>query len=366
MALPRFRGTSRFSTWLYRITLNAAHDQRLKRRPEPSEVAVEKADPRDLFIESELSGELQQALDALDEDFRLSVVLYDVLGCPYDEIAQLTDVPEGTVKSRIYRGRKELARLLGTPAAQTESKTPMTTDIHPEDLELFEYVEGELRESRRADVELHIEQCSRCAEEVHALEAGKAALRTAPMLELPARRTGLILGDLPRQDDDGRARVPFFTPKRLIAVLTPVAAVLVVVTVLVNTDGGGDIGDSAAPAPAEAAPAEPTAPAEPAAPESAAIGGDAASEDELRSEATQAAPAEAAEAPAEGLVEEAAAEAAVALIAGPPATAARFLQDAGFDAKVIDGAVEVTGATSSAVLRALEEYPTGTVPVVIP
>lgn len=122
VALPRFRGTSRFSTWLYRITLNAAHDQRLRRRPEPSEVASETIDPSDPFARSELSGELQQALNHLDEDFRLAVVLYDVLGCPYDEIAQLTDVPEGTVKSRIYRGRKELARLLGTPAAQTESK----------------------------------------------------------------------------------------------------------------------------------------------------------------------------------------------------------------------------------------------------
>jgi RNA polymerase sigma-70 factor, ECF subfamily len=122
LALPRFRGGSLFSTWLYRICLNAAHDQRLRRRAEPVEL-VERPDPRDAFAESELSGELQDALDGLDEAYRVAVVLYDVLGCSYAEIAELTDVPEGTVKSRIYRGRTELAQRLGTKAGRPESKT---------------------------------------------------------------------------------------------------------------------------------------------------------------------------------------------------------------------------------------------------
>jgi RNA polymerase sigma-70 factor (ECF subfamily) len=121
LALPRFHGRSLFSTWMYRITLNSAHDQRLKRRAEPVEPAPEQADPRDPFLTAELSGELQRALEALEEDFRLAVVLYDMLGASYEEIAELTGVPEGTVKSRIYRGRRELARLLGTHEAVSES-----------------------------------------------------------------------------------------------------------------------------------------------------------------------------------------------------------------------------------------------------
>jgi RNA polymerase sigma-70 factor (ECF subfamily) len=121
LALPRFRGGSLFSTWLYRICLNAAHDQRLRRRAEPVEL-VERPDPRDAFAESELSGELQAALNGLDETYRVAVVLYDVLGCSYAEIAELTNVPEGTVKSRIYRGRTELAQRLGTKAGRPESK----------------------------------------------------------------------------------------------------------------------------------------------------------------------------------------------------------------------------------------------------
>jgi RNA polymerase sigma-70 factor (ECF subfamily) len=122
LALPRFRGGALFSTWLYRICLNAAHDQRLKRRAEPVEL-VERPDPRDAFAASELSGELQDALDALDETYRVAVVLYDVLGCSYAEIAEMTGVPQGTVKSRIYRGRTELAQRLGTKAGRPESKT---------------------------------------------------------------------------------------------------------------------------------------------------------------------------------------------------------------------------------------------------
>jgi len=111
------------STWLYRIVVNAAHDVRAKRREPAAEEPPDPADPRDRFAEQELSGELQRALNGLDESYRVAVVLYDVLGCSYAEIAELTGVPEGTVKSRIFRGRGELAERLGTAVEETESKT---------------------------------------------------------------------------------------------------------------------------------------------------------------------------------------------------------------------------------------------------
>ena len=78
----------------------------------------EPADPRDSFQASELSSALQEALNQLDEDYRVAVVLYDVLGRSYAEIAELTEVAEGTVKSRIFRGRSRLAELLGTRTAE--------------------------------------------------------------------------------------------------------------------------------------------------------------------------------------------------------------------------------------------------------
>jgi RNA polymerase sigma-70 factor, ECF subfamily len=122
LALPSFRGGARFSTWLYRICINAAHDQRTKRPTMPLEHAHEPADPRDELVAHELVGALQQALGQLEEDYRIAVVLYDVLGCSYAEIAELTDVAEGTVKSRIFRGRTRLGELLGTSVEREESK----------------------------------------------------------------------------------------------------------------------------------------------------------------------------------------------------------------------------------------------------
>jgi RNA polymerase sigma-70 factor (ECF subfamily) len=118
LGLPRFRGGALFSTWLYRIALNAAHDQRAKRRTEPLDETREPADPQDAFLASELSTALQRALDELEDDYRVAVVLYDVLGCSYGEISELTNVPEGTVKSRIFRGRSRLAELLGTSGSE--------------------------------------------------------------------------------------------------------------------------------------------------------------------------------------------------------------------------------------------------------
>ncbi len=67
-------------------------------------------------------GELQRALAGLDETYRTAVLLYDVLGHSYAEISAMLGVPEGTVKSRIFRGRTELARLLGTVGAAGESE----------------------------------------------------------------------------------------------------------------------------------------------------------------------------------------------------------------------------------------------------
>jgi len=122
--LPRFRGDASFSTWIYRICLNAITDQRVRRSRgsgSPLEDVVEPVDPRDRIADQELAGALQDALARLEDTYRTPVLLYDVLGRSYAEIAEVLDVAEGTVKSRIFRGRAELARLLGTSAGIQES-----------------------------------------------------------------------------------------------------------------------------------------------------------------------------------------------------------------------------------------------------
>lgn len=109
-----------FEGWLWRITRNAFLDdvRRKKRRPT---VALPEGDrtafgstpePSEVLAESRLPEHLQQALLALPFEFREAVVMCDVVGLTYDEIAQATSVPVGTVRSRIHRGRKMLRGML--------------------------------------------------------------------------------------------------------------------------------------------------------------------------------------------------------------------------------------------------------------
>jgi RNA polymerase sigma factor (sigma-70 family) len=110
-----------FEGWLWRITRNAFLDEvrRRKRRPTspmPDEVdrwGLASSDSADIeYDRISLGDDIQKALLELPVDFREAVVLCDVVGLSYEEIAQAVAVPIGTVRSRIHRGRKMLKGLL--------------------------------------------------------------------------------------------------------------------------------------------------------------------------------------------------------------------------------------------------------------
>ena len=120
-SLPRFDGRSSFGTWAYRIATNASLDELRRRQRRPALHSVgdedrpEAVDPTaDRYAES-LPDRfvLDDALDRLPEDLRVAVVLRDVADLDYAEIAATLEVPVGTVKSRISRGRAALASSLG-------------------------------------------------------------------------------------------------------------------------------------------------------------------------------------------------------------------------------------------------------------
>lgn len=122
-----FRGDSSFSTWLYRIGINTCHDllRKRKRVPQPQEELPEPVDGRPGVEEGvALRMDLAQALAAIQSDYRDAVLMHDLGGVPYDEIARLTGVPVGTVKSRISRGRRALAAALEHPLSAESSKPP--------------------------------------------------------------------------------------------------------------------------------------------------------------------------------------------------------------------------------------------------
>ncbi len=110
-----FEGRAQLGTWLYRIAINAAHDQVRRRRRTP---LLEDDEPRDVpdpgavVEDAGLRVDLARALAELPDEYREAVALHDLGGMPYDEIAVATGVALGTVKSRIHRGRLRLRELL--------------------------------------------------------------------------------------------------------------------------------------------------------------------------------------------------------------------------------------------------------------
>jgi RNA polymerase sigma-70 factor, ECF subfamily len=116
----QFQGNSAVGTWLYRIAVNTCYDilRRAKRRP--TDPLPEHLDFVDASAEQEVEAaahrhEIQNALAKLPPEFRAAVVLSDIEGMALPEVALALGVPVGTVKSRVFRGRRLLALHLGEP-----------------------------------------------------------------------------------------------------------------------------------------------------------------------------------------------------------------------------------------------------------
>lgn len=113
--LDRFDGRASFTTWSYRVATNACLDE-LRRRQRrtaaalPDELTTGHRDPVGEQITTRL--DIDAALGVLPEEFRVPVVLRDQAGLSYDEISAVLNIPPGTVRSRIARGRARLVELL--------------------------------------------------------------------------------------------------------------------------------------------------------------------------------------------------------------------------------------------------------------
>jgi RNA polymerase sigma-70 factor (ECF subfamily) len=117
--LDTFDGRARFTTWSYRIATNAAIDE-LRRRNRRSATSIDDDETHfqvaalgDLENAASARLDVHNALDHLAEEFRAPVVLRDLCGLDYDEIAEVLELAPGTVRSRIARGRGKLADIIG-------------------------------------------------------------------------------------------------------------------------------------------------------------------------------------------------------------------------------------------------------------
>lgn len=114
----RYQAKAAFSTWLYRVAVNTCYDQlrRAKRRavgqlPPGHDAADPKA--MDPMVSAELRPDIEEALATLPPEFRAVIVLVDLEGLALETASNLLGVPVGTVKSRVFRGRRLLAQQLG-------------------------------------------------------------------------------------------------------------------------------------------------------------------------------------------------------------------------------------------------------------
>lgn len=134
--IDKFQGASTFKTWSHRVASNACLDELRRRQRRPVAVIDEPdriADTPDLDQQVSDRVTIEDALPRLAEEFRAPVVLRDVMGMDYAEIAETLGIAPGTVRSRISRGRRQLAELLGNQRGPSERPTqqPMTpTEPH--------------------------------------------------------------------------------------------------------------------------------------------------------------------------------------------------------------------------------------------
>ncbi len=118
----QFKGDAAFGTWVYRIAVNTCYDLLRKQKRRRSAPLPEDHDPADLTATEQVESaalrpELAAALASVRHDFRAAVVLVDIEGLSIAQAAEALGVPAGTVKSRVFRGRKILAEKLGNQTA---------------------------------------------------------------------------------------------------------------------------------------------------------------------------------------------------------------------------------------------------------
>jgi RNA polymerase sigma-70 factor (ECF subfamily) len=120
--LPYFRGEARLSTWIYRIVQNVCSQSRARRLPEvPIDAGVDGMPRREpaasdaQFADVEMRDRIDKALARLPEHYRLLIAAHYLKGVQYEALAEALGIPLGTVKTHLYRAKRQLREILDTP-----------------------------------------------------------------------------------------------------------------------------------------------------------------------------------------------------------------------------------------------------------
>jgi RNA polymerase sigma-70 factor (ECF subfamily) len=128
--LSTFRGDAAFATWLHRIAVNACYDALRRRRDTTAmdDRPLEPAPIPDHADQSASAIDVQRGLISVPADFRVVLVMHEIQDMPLEEIARILEVPVGTVKSRLHRGRVALGRALGVSEPVEHPGEPNTAE----------------------------------------------------------------------------------------------------------------------------------------------------------------------------------------------------------------------------------------------
>lgn len=135
--LDSFGGRSSFFTWIYRITVNLSISKHRKRRIETTRKSIpleetitssNGATPDSVAETEELVQQMRQAIAQLEDDRRSVLVLRDMDGLDYDQIAEILKIPKGTVRSRLHRARNDLKELMSRYSLPTPFPNPEACD----------------------------------------------------------------------------------------------------------------------------------------------------------------------------------------------------------------------------------------------
>lgn len=200
--LPEFREDASLSTWLYTIARSFCIKKRRRSKFAPTHEAsfddererltlqrltVNSSSPEDMASTAELDAAVQSAILALEPGQREVLVLRDVEGLSASEVAEVTGLSVGAVKSKLHRARASLRRALEPVLGDVDEASAPPTPECPDIEEMFSRsLEGEIDAELCKRMQAHVDQCPRCRQACSTLSAVLRTCQAAPFPEVPA------------------------------------------------------------------------------------------------------------------------------------------------------------------------------------
>jgi RNA polymerase sigma-70 factor (ECF subfamily) len=216
--LPEFREEASVSTWLYAITRSFCIKKRRRSKFAPSReesleseargparrLEHEGASPEEATLSAELDHAVQSAISTLEPGQREVLVLRDVEGLPAAEVAEITGLNVGAVKSKLHRARAALRRTLEPVLAEALEPAPTTSECPEVDVLFSEHLEGEIDAELCRRMQAHVDACPRCRQACKSLSTVLRVCQATPFPEVPSAVQASVRRELRRLEKSSR------------------------------------------------------------------------------------------------------------------------------------------------------------------